>query len=285
MLVWILRLIAVLGTVSVAGCASLFSSAAADLSEGLSLAVLDNEDVAGVRDGAPAFLLLVDGLLARDPDNTALLRAGAQLNGAYATAFVDDPERRALLSEKSLTLALRAMCISLPASCGARTQRFADFETWVSKLDRRRLDDAYALGAAWAGWIQVRSADWDAIAELARPKALMARIAALDEAYDHGGPHVYLGVFETLLPPAMGGRPEAGRAHFERAIALSQGRYLLAKVLFAERYARLVFDRDLHDRLLTEVLETEPHAPGLTLLNLLAKEQARALLASADDYF
>jgi hypothetical protein len=56
-------------------------------------------------------------------------------------------------------------------------------------------------------------------------------------------------------------------------------------VLFARHYARLVFDRELHDRLLGEVLDAEPRVPGLTLSNVLAREQARELLAGAEDYF
>jgi hypothetical protein len=267
------------------GCASLFSAATADLSEGLSSAVLDNEDVEGVRDGAPAFLLLVDGLLAKDADNVDLLRTGARLNSAYVTAFVDDPSRQRLLSEKALTLAERAVCLRIEAACAARTQDFATFSKWVERLDRKHVGVAYDFAAAWAGWIQARSGDWDAIAELSRPKTLMMRMAAIDDTHDHGGAELYLGVFETLLPPALGGRPEVGRAHFERAVELSDGKYLLAKVMFAQRYARLVFDRELHDRLLNEVLETDPRVPGLTLLNLFAQEQARQLLGDADEYF
>jgi hypothetical protein len=268
-----------------ASCASLFSAATADLSDGLSTAVLDNEDVEGVRAGAPAFLLLVDGLLAKDPDNVDLLRAGARLNGAYAAAFVDDPARQLLLSEKALALAERAMCREVRAACGARTQKFAEFTRWVDALGTRHLAVAYDLGAAWAGWIQVRASDWNAIAELARPKALMTKVAAVDPDFERGGAELYLGLFETLLPPALGGKPETGRAHFERAIAASEGQDLTAKVMFAERYARLVFDRELHDRLLGEVIAAEPRVPGQTLLNLLAQTRARTLLAGADEFF
>ena len=57
------------------------------------------------------------------------------------------------------------------------------------------------------------------------------------------------------------------------------------KVEFARSYARLVYDRELHDRLLNEVLEGDPEAEGLTLLNILARREASALLASADEYF
>jgi len=113
----------------------------------------------------------------------------------------------------------------------------------------------------------------------------MARVVELEESYDHGEAHVYLGVIATLLPPALGGKPEEGRAHFERAIQISEGRDLTAKVEYARRYARIVYDRPLHDRLLKEVLDADANAPGLTLANVLAKQQARELLASADSYF
>ena len=59
----------------------------------------------------------------------------------------------------------------------------------------------------------------------------------------------------------------------------------MVKVLFARSYARLVFDRPLHDRLLTEVIDADPEAPGLTLSNTIARSQARNLLADADEYF
>ena len=75
------------------------------------------------------------------------------------------------------------------------------------------------------------------------------------------------------------------RGHFERAIELSEGKDLSAKVEFARSYGRLLYDRELHDRLLTEVLEAPVEADGYTIFNVLAKQEAEELLASADDYF
>jgi hypothetical protein len=83
----------------------------------------------------------------------------------------------------------------------------------------------------------------------------------------------------------LGGQPERGRQHFERAVALSEGRNLMIKVLYARSYARLVFDRPLHDRLLGEVLAADPEMAGLVLTNTLARQEASELLAGADDYF
>jgi hypothetical protein len=56
-------------------------------------------------------------------------------------------------------------------------------------------------------------------------------------------------------------------------------------VEYARGYARLVYDRELHDRLLSEVLGSPVQAEGLTLFNTLAQQEARQLLESADDYF
>ncbi|MCD6561723.1 MAG: hypothetical protein J7L16_08200 [Deltaproteobacteria bacterium] len=68
--------------------------------------------------------------------------------------------------------------------------------------------------------------DSDAIAENSRVEAIMNRFVALDESCNKGGAHLYLGIMSTLLPRAMGGKPEVGRRHFERAIELSGGKIL-----------------------------------------------------------
>ena len=97
--------------------------------------------------------------------------------------------------------------------------------------------------------------------------------------------HMYMGVLLTLRPPALGGKPEEARVHFERAITMSGGRDLSAKVEFARGYAMLLYDRDLHDQLLTEVIKADPYVDRLTLSNVMAKEQAAQMLAEADNYF
>jgi hypothetical protein len=143
----------------------------------------------------------------------------------------------------------------------------------------------YSLGGAWAAWIQAHSEDYAAIADIPKVEALLQRVVQLDASHDRGLPWVYLGVLTSLRPAAVGGKPEAGRAAFERAIAESGGRNLFAKTLFARYYARLVFDQELHDRLLGEVLAADARAPGFTLINTLAQQQARELLATSKDYF
>ena len=282
---WPARGLLVLVVLMNVGCASLISSATSGFTDSLGQSILDNPDLEMVRDGAPSFLLLMDGLLASNPDSVDMLMQSSRLNSAYAAAFVIDPVRVQLLQDKAFDQAQRAICLSLKNACELRARKYADYESWLAKRSEKDVPKLFLLGSAWAGWIQANSEDFAAIAELGRVKALMQRLAELDETYDYGGPQLYLGVFETLLPPAMGGRPEIGREHFERAIEISNGEYLMTKVMFASQYARLVFDRELHDQLLEQVLAADASVPGLTLINTVAQLQATELLDTADAYF
>ncbi len=279
------RIAFLLALLVASGCASIVSSVTDKLAEDLSRAILNNDDLATVREGVPAFLIVLDALLTSNPDNPDLLTAAARLNASYATGFVADQARQSRLTDKAMALSYRAACSDIDWLCNAREMPFQELESQLIRLQQKDVPAIYAYASSWAGWIQSHSDDWAAIAELARVKALMEKVVELDAGYDDGAAVMYLGVFETLLPPAMGGRPEVGRGHFERAIEISDGRYLMAKVLFAEKYARLVFDRQLHDTLLTEVLIADPYGEALTLINLVAQDQAAALLKSADEYF
>ena len=74
----------------------------------------------------------------------------------------------------------------------------------------------------------------------------------------------------------------------------------MAKVLYAEKYARMLFDRELHDALLQQVVAADTsvdnqnmqnsnlamdNSETLTLINTLAKQKAAVLLKNADEYF
>ena len=276
---------ALVGVFLLSGCASIMGSVTGGLASNLSAAILNSDDPAMIRDGAPSYLILIDSLVAGSPDNSTLLAQSAELHSAYAGAFVEDPVRAARLNSKAKAQILRSTCLSLKNACRLESRDFDEFSAWVDAQGPSSVPALYNLGSIWAGWIQGNSSDFAAIAQLGRVKALIQRVADLDPEHANGGAFLYLGVFETLLPPAMGGRPELGRQHFERALTISNERNLIVKVMMADQYARLMFDRELHDRLLQEVLAAEVQAPGLTLTNTVAQERAQLLLDSADDYF
>lgn len=274
-----------LALLALSGCASLVSSATAKMADNITLAIENQNDAATVRDGAPAYLLMIDGLIEGDPQNEDLLLAGAKLYGSYSSAFVDDELRAQRLASKSLDYARRALCLELESVCIASSLKLNLFEASLDKSSRSDLKAMYVFAVAWAGWVQVNSADWNAVADLAKVTALFERCLELDETYDRGGAHLYLGVIKSLLPAALGGKPELARAHFERARSLSEGENLMVKVLMAKHYARTVYDQELHDQLLLEVQAARADYSGYTLINTLAKREADRLLAESADFF
>lgn len=271
-------------TALLAGC-PFTDSAIERVGDGLSRGIMNNDDPKTVRLGLPAYLLTVDGLIESYPENPPLLMSGAKIYSAYAANFVEPGPRQKRLAVKGRDYARRALCLELDDVCGALDGSLDDFKAELAGLDEDDLPVLYSYTSAWAIWIQSHSDDWNAIADVPKLEAAMERVLALDEGYDMGNVHVYLGVLATQLPEQYGGKPEEGRLHFERAIDLSQGRNLMAKTLYAEHYARMVFNRGLHDTLLRDVVKADPRHPGLTLSNVLAQERAEELLASSDDYF
>jgi hypothetical protein len=267
------------------GCSALISSTTVDMTAGLSQAILNNNDLATVETGAPAYLLMVDSLLYRDPESEPLLREAASIYTAYTDVFVKDVARARRLTDKALGYALKAVCVGQAQACSLRRKDFQEFEKIVSVMKLKDVPSLFALGSSWAAWIQVRRQDWNAVADIARVETIMQRVVELDELYKDGAAHLYLGVLSSFIPPALGGKPETGRRHFERALEISHGKNLMVKVMYARHYARLMFERDLHDRLLNEVLEADPDVQGYVLANTLAQKQALELLKTADDYF
>ena len=270
---------------SLSSCSSIISSATNKMATNLSKAITNNDDLETVKAGAPAYLLMLDSFIEGDPDDAKMLLAAAKLNSAYAGVFVKDKQRAKRLTQKSLDFSFRAYCTSVPENCNLKKMAFSDFETAIEQFDKDQLDLLFTLGTSWAGWIQNRSDDWNAAADLPRVNKIMTHVLTLDEKYESGQAQLYMGVLNTLLPPALGGKPKIGQRHFKKAIEFSEGKNLMAKVIYAEKYARLVFDQDLHDKLLNEVLKAEPRLPGFTLTNMLAQQQAKALLKSGIEYF
>ena len=281
----LVSLLALIVLAGLGGCRTVINTVTEDFAAQLSRAILDNPDLATVRDGAPAYLILIDGLLGTESSSPGLLKQAALLNSSYATAFVQEPKRSQLLNAKALALSERSVCLGVDDGCDLRTRPFPEYEGWLAELGRKDVPLVYGLGTSWTGWMQANSDDFAAIAELGRVKALMARMLELHPTFDNGGPHLYMGVFETLLPPSVGGRPEVAKMHFETALEIAGDSALMVKVLYAEQYARAQFDRELHDKLLAEVLRTNPQVSGLTLTNTLAQERAKALMETADAYF
>lgn len=267
------------------GCASIISSTTSKVADNLTQAILNQNDLETVRAGAPAYLIMIDGLIEGEPDSTKLLLSGSKLYGSYNSAFVDDELRSKKMATRSFTYAKTALCLELPKVCSGLSLKSDDFKATLSSASKNDLAVLHGFASAWAGWIQVNTDDWNAIAQIPKLKTSFERCVVLDENFDDGSSHVFLGVLASQIPPSLGGKPEIARAHFEKAIEISNGRNLMIKVLMAQHYSRLVFDQELHDGLLNSVLSESAEFPGYTLINTLAKLQSQILLDESADFF
>jgi hypothetical protein len=263
-------------------CMNLISSMAADT---LSAAILNQEDPDLVASGVPAYLLLVDGLIYQSPNNEDLLAAGAQLFALYGSRFAPDDVAAIRLTGKARRYGERSICIVHAPACSWEGLPYDDFVNQLAAIDAKQIDYLYSFAVGWLSYLDATSEDWTAVAELPWVEAAMQRALELDETYQAGALHGYLGILNALRPPALGGNPELAQRHFERAIELSEGHDLSIKVEYARRYARMMFEQDLHDRLLTEVMNASVDADGYRLFNVLAKGEAEALLATSQEYF
>lgn len=267
------------------GCAMVISSATSDMMENLSNTILNNDDLDLVEKGAPAYLLMIDSLTRQDPQNKETLTTAALLYAAYADVFVEAPERSRKMADKALKYAIQAICTDQNDACNIRDLPFEQFKTIITHIPKKDLPSLFALGNAWAGWIMANKYDFNAIADLARIELIMNQVTFLDETYKDGAAYLYLGTLSSLLPPALGGKPDLADRYFKKAIDISKGKNLMVKVMYAKLYARMTFNRPLHDQLLDEVLSENPNQEGYTLVNTYAQQQAAELKKSADDYF
>src|SRR5690554_2562815 len=151
----------VIASAASSGCSGLVGSMAADT---LSAAILEQDDPQLILEGAPAYLLLLDGFISRNPDDTALLAAGAQLYALYGSRFAADDQRSIELTTKARRYGREAMCLEHAWACDVQV---GDYETYVEQLSRvtkRDMDLLYAYAVSWLSHLDATSEDWTAVA-------------------------------------------------------------------------------------------------------------------------
>lgn len=270
---------------SLSGCAIVVSSAASGLTDNISDSVLNQDDPETAKAALPTFMVLIDGMIRDNPKDPKLLASGATLYASYGAIFADDDERASRLTRRARQYAFDAMCESYDPACGWRNASYDDFVATLGGIGPKQAEYLYTYGFASLAFLRAHASDWNSLAELPQMEALFQRYMDISGDEVNSAVYTYMGILLTLRPPALGGEPERAREYFEKAIEATGGKDLGVKVEYARGYAKLLYERELHDRLLNEVMAADPYQDGYTLSNVLAKEQAEALLAEADDYF
>ncbi len=125
---------------SISNCSFFVSSATEKLADNLSSAILQQNDPETAKYGAPAYLIMIDGLIIDDPTNENLLLSGAKLYASYASTFVDDPVRAKRLTNKAWGFAQRAMCLKIPPSCKIHWQTHDKYNAFLLPITKENTD-------------------------------------------------------------------------------------------------------------------------------------------------
>jgi len=243
-------------------------------------------DLKLIREGMPAYLLLMDGMIEAWPDNERLLISAAQGYSSFAAAFMDDRDKEyaKLLYGRGKEYALRSM--EKRGFENPLGRPLDDFRKGLKDLGKDDVPYIFWAAACWGNWISLNLDSMEALAELPRVQMMMKRVLELDEGFYYGGPHLFMGIWFASRPKMGGGDLKKAQQHFLKALDLGQGKLLMAYVYYAVHYARRALDKGLFISTLNKVIKAPADIlPELTLLNTVAKKRAKELLNRVDDYF
>ena len=259
---------------------------AAILLEDVAKSSYKQSDLRVIREGMPAYLMLIDGMVEAVPDNARLLITAAQAYASFASAFVEaeDKDYARALYKKAKEYALRSL--EIRGLKNPVSNPFNEFEAGLNHLGKDDVPYMFWTGTCWGSWIRLNLGSMAALAELPRVEALMKRVLVLDEQFYYGGPHLFMGIWFASRPKIAGGDLAKAQFHFKKALEFSQNQFLMAYIYYADQYARKAFDKDLFVSTLEKVLDTPADSiPELTLLNTIAHKRAKEMLAQVDEYF
>jgi len=261
-------------------------------------------DVDLAREASPGQLKTAEGFLAADPTNKILLGVVTQGYIEYAFGFLedeletlpDDPQHAAQrdhiiaratgLYDRALEYAIQWLSLEDKNFRTAFNKDVASAEAEAKKLDKDEAPALFFAGLALASSINLNRNDVARVVDLPKAIALVKRAHALDPKFYNGGAAMTLGTVYSAQGKAMGGDPDAAKKYFEEAIATSNGKFLLTKVMFGRFYAVVIQDRPLFEKTMKEVIDTPANVyPEFRLANELAHKRAKRYLAHVEDYF
>lgn len=286
--------IATLATLTLAGegCASrrVAARSVLVLAPDMMAALYDEADLETARASAVSAITLLEGVHRANGRNDRSAALLAEAYGGIAFNFLRDesaPRAREFF-RRGRAYAAEAMVRRRPRLAAAIDGGdIVALRTGLEHERDRKLAPLlfwYALN--WAGELDAAGPSVARPRDLPRMRLLINQAAALDEGYLFGAPRLLQANLACGVPQAYGRDLEAGGKAFDRVLAVSEGRLLLARVEYARLCATAAGDRARFDRELAAVMEASADVlPDHRLLTAVAKRRAERLVALADALF
>ncbi len=273
---------------------SLLVRAAADRLAGQSQ--MAEDDLVLAREASAFYLKLSESVLVQSPGHLALAEAVAGGFTQYAYAFVAGEAERIETTDAQAAARLRARAARLywrahRHAMAALEQDQPGFGQALAAADRPgsqrppplsigQVGVAYWAAAAWASGIALSKDRPEAVADLPQAVRLAQLAWTLDPDHGEGALSALMGSLEAARP---GGSTTQATIYLDRAIAAGAGRHAGPYVAKAEALALPAGDRAGFESLLRQALAAG--AARSDLGNLVLRERAQWLLATADDRF
>ena len=250
-------------------------------------AITEEQDLEFAAQALPSNLKLLEVMLKNEPENVRLLRLLAEGYNSYALGFVEDttPERAKIFYQRAVDYAMRLV------RQDAKLAKAFDgsVDDLKGELAKRGKDDV--PGIFWAAfgmgsYANLAMNDPEAVSQLPKAEAMMRFVAAVDSSFYYAGADMFLGTIFGVRPKLFGGDPEQSKQHFERALRINHGKFLMTHVYYARSYAVQTQDEALFDGLLAKVDNASLDVlPSFRLANAIAKKKAKILEARKSDLF
>jgi hypothetical protein len=297
-----LRLLTVTAAVVAAtGCGAIKTAAIKSVADTLSTGSGDvftrDDDPQLVRDAAPFGLKTYEALLESIPEYVPLLTSTCGNFTQYAYAFVQadidglqptDYEAITAHEERALKLYLRARGYCMRALEERRAGTIRELrlspETALRWATPKDVPLLYWSGASLGSAISLGLDRPDLVADIPVVRALMTRALELDEGFSGGAIRSAMITLDSRVE--WGGSASLARAHFDRAVTLSQGLDPGPYVALAMSVSKPERNRTEFVDLLEKALAIKPgDNPRNQLVVLIGQQRAKRLLERVDDHF
>ena len=235
----------------------------------------------------PANLKLLEVMLKNDPDNVQLLLLLSEGYSSYSLGFVEDNDlvRARMFYVRARDYGLRILRQDDALAKGIDGSA-DDLKVALSKLDEDDVPSVFWSAFGWISYINLSRTSPDALADIPRAEAMMNFVIEKDSSFYFGGAHLILGALYGSRPRILGGDVDLSKEHFEKALRINQGKFLMAYVYYAQSYAVQMLNEALFEELLAKVEEASLEIlPSFRLANAIAKKKAKLLLERKSELF